>query len=263
MTITTGTSPLELTQNGNSLDRLEELRPSHFTNEMSENVFDRVQKRIFKYALSRTGNIQDAEDISSEVIIKAIEGISSGQYSDRGIPLMAWITRIARNETENYRRRRRINEGENPLYLLSDGQDVQAQVELAEQIRKVRVAVGLLPEAQRNVIILKFGSGLSQEEIARAVGKKVNNVRVLQHKGITRLRGLMDIDRSGENRPKPESYQKRMAQLLMTGKRFTSHELATGARTPFQSVHSTLDLLRKSGLNIQKENGQYFLAEST
>jgi len=54
-------------------------------------------------------------------------------------------------------------------------------------IATVREATERLPEAQRQVISLRFGAGLSVAETAQALGKTENNVKVLQHKAIAKL----------------------------------------------------------------------------
>ena len=193
MAITTDTSPLEFTRNGNSLDLLEELRPFHFTNGMSEDIFGRVQNRIFRYALSRTGNIQDAQDISSEVIIKAVEKISSSQYSDRGISLMVWISAIARNEVIDFvRHKSRYPEAELPEkivdHLSNDPGELVEKITVLEDLRR---AISELPEAQREVMILRFAAGLSVSETAKALHKRENTVKANQSKGMHRLRLLL------------------------------------------------------------------------
>jgi RNA polymerase sigma-70 factor (ECF subfamily) len=48
-----------------------------------------------------------------------------------------------------------------------------------------------LPEAQRQVIALRFGAGLSVAETARAMNKGEGNVKVIQHKAIVKLREMM------------------------------------------------------------------------
>ena len=58
-------------------------------------------------------------------------------------------------------------------------------------LEDMRFAVGQLPEAQRDVIILRFASGLSVSDTAKALKKNENNVKVLQHKGMQRLQVLM------------------------------------------------------------------------
>ena len=57
--------------------------------------------------------------------------------------------------------------------------------------RDMRFAVAQLPDAQRDVIILRFASGLSVSDTAKALQKNENNVKVLQHKGMQRLQVLM------------------------------------------------------------------------
>jgi RNA polymerase sigma-70 factor (ECF subfamily) len=69
-------------------------------------------------------------------------------------------------------------------------------------LEDLRKAVELLPEAQREVIILRFASGLSVADTARALGKQENNVKVLQHKGMQRLQLLM-TPKYPELAPKP------------------------------------------------------------
>jgi RNA polymerase sigma-70 factor (ECF subfamily) len=69
--------------------------------------------------------------------------------------------------------------------------DPAAATEKTMALEDLRKAVQLLPEAQRDVIILRFASGLSVADTAKALGKQENNVKVLQHKGMQRLQVLM------------------------------------------------------------------------
>jgi RNA polymerase sigma-70 factor (ECF subfamily) len=64
---------------------------------------------------------------------------------------------------------------------------VEARLTLEEVMR----ATENLPEAQRQVIALRFGAGLSVAETARALGKGEGNVKVIQHKAIAKLRDLL------------------------------------------------------------------------
>jgi RNA polymerase sigma-70 factor (ECF subfamily) len=54
-------------------------------------------------------------------------------------------------------------------------------------VATIRAAAEKLPEAQRQVIALRFGAGLSVAETAQSLGKTENNVKVLQHKAIAKL----------------------------------------------------------------------------
>ena len=64
------------------------------------------------------------------------------------------------------------------------------EIETQFTIAIVRQAAEKLPEAQRQVIALRFGAGLSVAETAKALKKTENNVKVLQHKAIAKLQTL-------------------------------------------------------------------------
>ena len=72
-----------------------------------------------------------------------------------------------------------------------DAPTMQA-VAAAARDEEVFVAVKALPRAQQEVIQLRFGAGLSVAETAEALEKQQTNVKVLQHKGIKRLREILE-----------------------------------------------------------------------
>ena len=101
--------------------------------------------------------------------------------------------RIARNEVVSHVRRQRYRSATTQLNesIRDDTFDHVASVERQSQLDEVRDAAEELPEAQRQVIALRFGAGLSVAETANALGKSENNVKVLQHKAIAKLQKLV------------------------------------------------------------------------
>ena len=108
-------------------------------------------------------------------------------------PFGAWLFRIARNEIASFQRRAasRPRSAELPegLHTASAARPSWRRRNWA--IEEVFRAVRELPDAQREVILLRFASGLTVKETAAALGKNVPNVKVLQHKGVQRLRTLL------------------------------------------------------------------------
>jgi RNA polymerase sigma-70 factor (ECF subfamily) len=70
---------------------------------------------------------------------------------------------------------------------------VEAQITMEE----VRRATAELPEAQREVIALRFAVGLSIAETAKALGKNEGNVKALQHKAVARLQKMLVPENEG------------------------------------------------------------------
>src|SRR3990172_1254544 len=66
-------------------------------------LYRRHVDMIYRYALLRGGDESVAEDLTSEVFMRALEAI--GDYEDRGTPLAAWLYRIARARVIDYWRR--------------------------------------------------------------------------------------------------------------------------------------------------------------
>jgi RNA polymerase sigma-70 factor (ECF subfamily) len=156
-------------------------------------LYDAHINQVYRYALARLGNVQDAEDVVSEIFYKMLNGLPNYQW--RKVPFAAWLMRIAHNEVVSFTRRngRRANDTELPEEILDRGRhtDPAENAERQLALEDLRKAVELLPEAQREVIILRFASGLSVADTAKALGKQENNVKVLQHKGMQRLQVLM------------------------------------------------------------------------
>ena len=160
-------------------------------------LYDAYAPRLYRYCLTRVGNETEAEDLTEDVFVKVLGAIERFEWrpgaDGRRIPFGAWLFRIARNEIASFQRRAasRPRSAELPEGL-HDGQ--RGPAELAETklaIEEVFRAVRELPDAQREVILLRFASGLTVKETAAALGKNVPNVKVLQHKGVQRLRTLL------------------------------------------------------------------------
>jgi len=75
--------------------------------------------------------------------------------------------------------------------LAVDSQGPDELVENRLVLGDIREAAEKLPEAQRQVIALRFAAGLSVAETARTMGKGEGNVKVIQHKAIVKLREMM------------------------------------------------------------------------
>jgi len=155
-------------------------------------LYDSHINQVYRYSLARLGNVHDAEDVAEEIFLKMLAGLPN--YEWRKVPFAAWLMRIARNEVVSFARRsgRRAVDSELPEELIDKHNDDPAEsTERTMALEDMRQAVKLLPEAQREVIILRFASGLSVADTARALNKNENNVKVLQHKGMQRLQTLM------------------------------------------------------------------------
>lgn len=174
-------------------------------------LYDAYLPRLYRYCLSRVRNETDAEDLAEEIFLKvlgAIDGFQwqpieraaseSGEAQEQRIPFGAWLFRIAHNHVVSFHRRAAtrgpVSELDEAIRDHQRGPEELTETKIT--IREVFVAVQKLPEAQREVILLRFASGLSIAETAGALGKNETNVKVLQHKGVQRLKRMLADDAS-------------------------------------------------------------------
>ena len=157
-------------------------------------LYDAYSDRLYRYCLTRVGDETEAEDLAEDVFLKVLGAIERFEWrpgeAGQRIPFGAWLFRIARNEVASFQRRAasrpQLAELPDNLHDTSRGPAELAETKLT--IEEVFRAVRELPDAQREVILLRFASGLSVAETAAALGKKEPNVKVLQHKGVKSLR---------------------------------------------------------------------------
>jgi RNA polymerase sigma-70 factor (ECF subfamily) len=155
-------------------------------------LYDWYMPRVYRYAVARVGNVAEAEDLTEEVFLKMLGAI--GGFRWRDVPFSSWLFRIAHNHIATHYRRSAQRGG--PMAGLTEdmidaGQSPASVVEERITLEEVQRAAQQLPEAQREVIALRFAVGLSIAETAKALGKREGNVKALQHKAVAKLQRML------------------------------------------------------------------------
>ncbi len=146
---------------------------------------------IYRYIHLRVGREDLAEDLTADVFLKMLEGIESFGY--RGVPFAAWLFRIAHDRVVDYFRRQARKETVSLSERLSaPGEGPAAMTEAALARERLRQAFGRLTEGQQQVIVLKFGEGLTNAEVGRLLEKSEGAVKSLQHRALVSLRRFLE-----------------------------------------------------------------------
>jgi len=154
--------------------------------QLYESHFD----KIYRYVVLRIGNKTEAEDVTQQVFLKALQSIPSFKW--KGIPFSAWLFRIAHNLVVDYLRKEK-KVVITPLDESSARSDSNPQL-AAEQrldIEQLISATKRLTKTQREVISLRFAGELSVAESAKVMGKSEGAVKALQHSAIVTLRKVL------------------------------------------------------------------------
>ena len=154
-------------------------------------LYERHVDPIYRYVRTRVRDDAVAEDLTAEVFIKALEGLS--EYEARGYPFQAWLYRIARARTVDYwRRQERRREVALEETLPTEGSHPEELVEMQDQWGRAMDLVAQLTDDQQDVLILRFIGELTLSEVAEALGKTTGSVKSLQHRALASLARLLD-----------------------------------------------------------------------
>ena len=142
------------------------------------------------FAISLCGNVDRADDLVQETLLRALANIDSFQP---GTNMSAWLFTILRNHFRSeYRKRRREVEDSDGHYA----ETLKSQPEQYGQVeyREFREALNQLPQDQREALILVGASGFSYEEAANICGCAVGTIKSRVNRARTRLAELMAIE---------------------------------------------------------------------
>ncbi len=142
------------------------------------------------FAISLSGNVDRADDLVQETMLRALANIHSFQP---GTNMSAWLFTILRNLFRSeYRKRRREVEDADGSYA----ETLKSQPEQTSKVEfgAVRAALSKLPDDQREALILVGASGFSYEEAAEICGCAVGTIKSRVNRARTRLSQLLSID---------------------------------------------------------------------
>jgi RNA polymerase sigma-70 factor (ECF subfamily) len=147
---------------------------------------------IYKYVLFRVQQVSDADDLTMNVFERMLASLS--RYRPEQAPFGAWLFGLARNVVNDYLRtlyRRRWLPLMSLQQTAASGSSQEEMVEQQELVEALLAALAQLSARERDLISLKFASGLSNRQIANMTGLSESNVGVILYRAMQRLRGLL------------------------------------------------------------------------
>ena len=156
-------------------------------------LITRYWQPVYRLACLKTGNIDDAQELTQETFFKALRALPG--YKDTGASFKTYLGRIAINLITDYWRKK----GRTPQIVdiatyqepLVDRDELPEEQTLSKEMReRIGTLLGLLPPEQRQTVELRILAGLSVQETSRLIGKSEAAVKMLQQRGLKNLRRL-------------------------------------------------------------------------
>ncbi|MCA9965878.1 MAG: sigma-70 family RNA polymerase sigma factor [Anaerolineales bacterium] len=156
-------------------------------------LYQRHVQRVYRYVLVRVGgNVQDAQDLTSQTFLAAMEGLKSYRSTQ---PFVAWLLGIARHKVADQFRRQKPQVDLETAVSLTDTNTDDPDEQLDQQLDIARVTRKLQTIApdRAEVITLRLMAGLEVPDIARLLDKNEAAVRMLLFRGLRDLQTQLNV----------------------------------------------------------------------
>ena len=152
-------------------------------------LYDLYAPSIYRYILSRTGNIQDAQDITSQTFLKVLEKLSS--YHHRGY-FSAWLFSIARSRYIDHFRMRNQEEKLIATKNLESQFDILSIVIDRERMINLDHILALLSEEELDLLRLRIVAELTFSEMAEILRKTEDATKKKYYRLLARLQSQLE-----------------------------------------------------------------------
>lgn len=168
-------------------------------NSSMEVLIRRHKSKVFTYLMLSVRNRDVANDLFQDTFVKVIQSLKSGRYKDEG-RFLPWVVRIAHNLTIDYFRKERNSNtwsnDDNELDVFNSHKFSDINIEdrmVDDQISSdIRNLVELLPEDQKQVVLLRHYGGMSFKEIADHTNVSINTALGRMRYALINMRKLID-----------------------------------------------------------------------
>ena len=161
-------------------------------------LIERHTPRVRDYIRMMVKDRDVADDIMQETFIKVVRVIDEGRYADNG-KFLSWVLRIAHNQVIDHFRATKnskaVNESDAGYNMLGTLRFAENSVEdrmISQQIEEdVRRMIDLLPDEQREVVMMRYYSGMSFQEIADQTDVSINTALGRMRYALINLRRMI------------------------------------------------------------------------
>ena len=153
-------------------------------------VYDRYLTPVYRYLYSRVGNADDAEDLTAQTFLSALERLNS--YQEKGT-FGGWLFAIAHSKVIDHYRKEKPQTWLDPASTLAGKDNPPGDVEKHLELEKLALIINNLAPAEQEIIRLRYVAGLSFAEAAEALGKREDAVKKSLYRLLARVQSQMEL----------------------------------------------------------------------
>lgn len=149
-------------------------------------------RAVYSYVRFHLPSADAAEDVTADTFLKAFR--AADRFDETKGSVRTWLFRIAQNTLRDHRRRARVRQHVaigSMRDLAIDAPSPEERLLWEEQVARLLSAVSELAERDREIITLRYGSGLDTAEVAEILGVREAAVRTRLWRALERLRVIL------------------------------------------------------------------------
>ena len=154
----------------------------------NEQIYEQYHDKVFAYIRNHVNQIEDAEDLCSDVFIKIYSKIDTFDSSKASIS--TWIYAMTSNTVIDFYRTNHIH-SEIPEDLAEDKSLIEDEVLSNESLEILAKALKELPQEQRDIIVLRYYRGLTLQEVAAQMNLSYGVTKLRHREALGRLKDLI------------------------------------------------------------------------
>lgn len=152
-------------------------------------LYEQYLPRVFRYISYRVTDVHLAEDLTSDVFLKALKGFN--QYHSDKASFFTWLLSIARHRIIDFYRtsskKQTIPLGE-AVEMDSEKVSLEEEANKKEELQRLKVCLTALSQQEQEIISLKFGAELNNRQIAGMLSLSESNVGTILYRSVRKLR---------------------------------------------------------------------------
>ena len=175
-----------------TMDELALVRAAQTDAQAFAAIYDLYVLRVYRYCYYRTSSPHDAEDLTAQIFLAALEGLP--RYRQDG-HFAGWLFSIARKKVADFHRRAvHVTQSLEETLLPPIHTDLALDIETSQRRQRLLKLVGALPENERELIHLRYVAELSFAEMAKTLQKNEDAVKKSLYRLMARLKQELEAD---------------------------------------------------------------------
>ena len=163
-----------------------------------DQIYDHYLPKIYRYIYYRIGHKQTAEDLSSAVFLKIVQGLHTYR-SEQGV-FATWGYRISRNTLIDHQRARKPTADLQEAWDVASAENVELQADAAVKIESVKQMIKQLPPDVQEIVKMRVWDELSHKEIAEILDISEENSKTIFSRALASLKQAINQSHDPANR---------------------------------------------------------------